>query len=101
ILKINSEGLYLEKRETKAVPNFTVDLFFESLASTFKENSVGVVLSGTGSDGARGVLDIKGNGGMVMVQSPESASFDSMPTVSISSDHPDYIGTPEQLAREL
>ena len=100
-LKINHEGLYLEERGTARTPNLAIDVFFESLANYYDEKAVGIVLSGTGSDGARGVQTIKARGGMVMVQSPQSASFDSMPNVSISSDHPDYISPPEALAKEL
>ena len=100
-LKVNQQGLYLEERGSARLPNLSIDVFFESMANTYGERAVGIVLSGTGSDGARGVQTIKARGGMVMVQSPESASFDSMPNVSISSDHPDYISPPEVLAREL
>ena len=100
-LKMNQEGLYLEERGSARTPNLSIDTFFESLANVYEEKAVGIVLSGTGSDGARGVQTIKARGGMVMVQSPQSASFDSMPNVSISSDHPDFISPPEVLAREL
>ncbi len=100
-LKINGEGLYLEERGSTKAPNLTIDVFFESLANFYEDKAIGIVLSGTGSDGARGVQTIKARGGVVMVQDPQSASFDSMPNVSISSDHPDYISTPEELAKEL
>ncbi len=101
-LKINREGLLcLEERGNSRLPNLVIDIFFESLANYFEEKAIGIVLSGTGSDGARGVQIIKARGGVVMVQSPQSASFDSMPNVSISSDHPDYISPPETLARDL
>ena len=100
-LKVDQQGLYLEERGSTRAPNLSIDVFFESMANEYGERAVGIVLSGTGSDGARGVQTIKARGGMVMVQSPQSASFDSMPNVSISSDHPDYISTPENLAKEL
>jgi two-component system, chemotaxis family, CheB/CheR fusion protein len=100
-LQLNQEGLYLEDRIASNMPNLVIDIFFESLANVKKEKAVGIILSGTGSDGAKGVQFIKAAGGMVMVQSPQSASFDSMPNVSISSDHPDYIAPPEDLAIEL
>lgn len=100
-LKVNPQGLYLEERGSERTPNLSIDVFFETLANVYEEKAVGIVLSGTGSDGARGVQAIKAHGGMVMVQSPKSASFDSMPNVSISSNHPDYISPPEVLAQEL
>ena len=100
-LKMDQEGLYLEERGSTRAPNLLIDTFLESLAYYHKEKSIGIVLSGTGSDGARGVQAIKAAGGVVMVQSPQSASFDSMPNVSITSDHPDFIAPPEELAAEL
>jgi two-component system CheB/CheR fusion protein len=60
-----------------------------------------VVLSGTDSDGALGLKAIKGEGGITMVQSPESARFSEMPRSSISNDHVDRILPPAQLANEL
>jgi two-component system, chemotaxis family, CheB/CheR fusion protein len=101
ILLMNQQGLYLKDRSASNVPNLVIDVFLETLADVKKEKAVGIILSGTGSDGARGVQAIKAAGGMVMVQSPQSASFDSMPNVSISSDHPDFIAPPEELAKEL
>jgi two-component system, chemotaxis family, CheB/CheR fusion protein len=100
-LKIEDGSLSLEDRDPNKVINYAIDNFFMQLADAYREKAIGVVLSGTGSDGARGVQIIKEKGGMVMVQSPESASFDSMPNVAISSDHPDYISSPDRLATDL
>ena len=55
-----------------------IDFFFRSLAQDQHENAICVILSGTGSDGSLGVRAIKGEGGMVMVQTPESAEYDGM-----------------------
>jgi two-component system CheB/CheR fusion protein len=56
-----------------------IDYLFRSLAQDQRERAIGIVLSGTGSDGTLGVRAIKGEGGMVMVQNPASAEFDGMP----------------------
>ena len=56
-----------------------IDFFFRSLAHDQRERAIGIVLSGTGSDGTQGVRAIKGEGGMVMAQSPDSTEFDGMP----------------------
>ena len=61
-----------------------IDFFFRSLAHDQQERSIGLVLSGTGSDGTLGIRAIKGEGGMVMVQAPESAEFDGMPQSAIT-----------------
>jgi two-component system CheB/CheR fusion protein len=100
-LKLRDTSIIPEERPAQKVINLAIDVFFETMAMVYGDKSVGIVLSGTGSDGARGVQVIKSRGGVVMVQSPQSASFDSMPTVAITSDSPDYIASPEVLAKEL
>lgn len=100
-LKITDTTLFLEQRDPRKVINLAVDTFFETLAEAYKEKAIGIVLSGTGSDGSWGVQALKGKGGMVMVLSPRSASYDSMPVVAITSDSPDYIASPDILAKEV
>jgi two-component system CheB/CheR fusion protein len=60
-----------------------IDFFFRSLAQDQRERAIGIILSGTGSDGTQGVRAIKGEGGMVMVQSPATTEFDGMPRSAI------------------
>jgi len=60
-----------------------IDFFFRSLAEDQKEKSIGIILSGMGSDGTLGLRAIKEKGGIVMVQDPVSAKFDSMPRSAI------------------
>lgn len=67
-----------------------IDFFFRSLAQDQGQRAIGVVLSGTGSDGAQGVRAIKGEGGMVMVQTPESTEYDGMPLSAIATGMVDY-----------
>ena len=57
-----------------------IDFFFRSLAQDQRERAIGIVLSGTGSDGTQGVRAIKGEGGMAMAQNPKSTEYDGMPT---------------------
>ncbi len=61
-----------------------VDELFRSLGQDQRERAIGIILSGTGSDGALGLKDIVANGGMVLVQAPESAQFDGMPRSAIA-----------------
>ena len=78
-----------------------IDYFFRSLAADQHERAVCIVLSGTGSDGTLGVRAIKGEGGMAIAQSPDTASYDGMPRSAISTGLVDYVlppqGMPEQL----
>jgi two-component system CheB/CheR fusion protein len=67
-----------------------IDFFFRSLAQDQHEKAICIVLSGTGSDGTQGVRAIKGEGGMAMVQSPDSAEYDGMPRSAISTGLVDY-----------
>jgi len=68
-----------------------IDFFFSSLAQDLKGLAIGIILSGTGSDGSQGVRAIKGEGGMVMAQSPESTEYDGMPRSAIATGLVDYI----------
>ncbi|MFW5976396.1 MAG: chemotaxis protein CheB [Bacillota bacterium] len=67
-----------------------IDDFFRSLAQDQGKRSIGVILSGTGSDGTLGVRAIKGEGGLVMVQEPASAKYDSMPRHALDTGLVDY-----------
>jgi two-component system CheB/CheR fusion protein len=78
-----------------------IDFFFRSLAQDQRERAIGIVLSGTGSDGSLGVRAIKGEGGMVMAQTPESADFDGMPRNAIATNLVDYVLPPAEMAAQL
>lgn len=78
-----------------------VDFFLRSLADDQKELAVAVILSGMGSDGSSGIRAIKENNGIVLVQNPETARFDSMPRSAIASGLVDIVAPPEKLPVEL
>jgi two-component system, chemotaxis family, CheB/CheR fusion protein len=78
-----------------------IDILFRSLAQDQHERAIGIVLSGTGSDGTLGVRAIKGEGGMVMAQIPESCEFDGMPRSAISTGMVDYELSPADMANQL
>jgi two-component system CheB/CheR fusion protein len=78
-----------------------IDLFFRSLAAEQKNFAIGVVLSGADSDGAFGLKTIKGEGGLALVQAPETATHGSMPRSSIAADHVDMVKSPADLGSEL
>ena len=79
--------------------NFPIDLFFSSLANNYGDRSVGVVLSGTGSDGTRGLEAIHDAGGVSLVQDPQTAEFDGMPLSAISTGIINQILPPRELSQ--
>ena len=81
--------------------NYPINLFFESMAEDFAERAIGVVLSGGGSDGTDGLKQISQAGGVALVQTPESAQFNSMPTNAVSSGIADKILPPRELAQAV
>jgi two-component system CheB/CheR fusion protein len=78
-----------------------IDYFFRSLAQDLKDKAICIVLSGTGTEGAMGLRAIKGEGGMVMVQEPESAKYDGMPRSAIATGIVDYVLPPEKMPEQL
>ena len=81
--------------------NLPIDIFMQSLAEDAGERSVGVVLSGTGSDGTRGLRAIKEAGGLVIVQDEEDAKFNGMPRSAISTGIVDFILPAAHIPEEL
>ncbi|TSA12991.1 MAG: PAS domain S-box protein [Comamonadaceae bacterium] len=78
-----------------------IDFFFSTLAQDQHERAIGIVLSGTGSDGTLGVRAIKGEGGMVMAQSPDSTEYDGMPRSAIATGLVDYQLPAVEMAKQL
>lgn len=100
-LEITGNAIYLHKHQTVKGLNLPIDIFFRSLASEKGKDSIGVILSGTGSDGTMGTKAIKEVGGMVMVQDETTAKFHGMPSSAISTGLVDYILSPEEMGIEL
>ena len=78
-----------------------VDYFLRTLADDQEEYAVGIILSGMGSDGSSGIRLIKEKNGIVLVQEPDTAKFDSMPRNAIGSGVVDIVAPPEKLPSEL
>jgi two-component system CheB/CheR fusion protein len=78
-----------------------IDRFFRSLAGDKEENSIGIILSGMGSDGSEGIKAIKEKNGIVLVQDPQSAKFDGMPGSAISTGLIDIIAPANELPSRL
>jgi two-component system CheB/CheR fusion protein len=82
-------------------PKPSVNSFFYSIAAERGEDVIGVILSGTGSDGAGGVRAIKAGGGLVFAQDPGSAKYAGMPQSAIETDCVDWVLPPDAIAREI
>src|SRR5262249_2075138 len=78
-----------------------IDNFFRSLAEEHKSRAIGVVLSGTLSDGALGLRAIKAEGGVTFAQDEQSAKLHDMPRAAIAAGSVDFIFPPEKIALEL
>src|SRR5262249_43311157 len=93
--------LHLVKRERPAGLHMPIDTFFRSLASELRSNAIGVILSGTASDGTLGVAAIKSEGGITFAQDSRSAKYDGLPNKAIASACIDLVLPPEKIAEEL
>ncbi len=100
-LNLFNGALLLITPPPNRVLNLPIDAFFCSLAEDQEENAIGIILSGTGSDGTRGIQAIKKAGGMVMVQDERSAKFDGMPRSAIQTGLVDYVLRPEDMPETL
>lgn len=79
----------------------SIDMFFKSLAEDNTILPIGIILSGTGSDGALGIRAIKAAGGITLAQDPESAVYDGMPFAAIETYLVDLVASSENIANEL
>ncbi|MDO9596835.1 MAG: chemotaxis protein CheB, partial [Azoarcus sp.] len=91
--------LYDAPRE--AVPRPSVTTFFSSLAADKGEDAIGVILSGTGTDGASGLREIKASGGFTFAQNPDNAKYAGMPQAAIDTGCVDWVLSAEAIAHEI
>jgi two-component system CheB/CheR fusion protein len=99
-IEVMDGHIKLLPRPTNKTSNLSIDVLFSSLAETHKENVVGIVLSGSASDGTRGLKEIKLAGGITFAQD-DSAKFSSMPKSAIAEGVVDFILSPKEMAKEL
>jgi two-component system, chemotaxis family, protein-glutamate methylesterase/glutaminase len=101
-LLVNPDGsLSLSHSELVHFVRPSADLLFESVAASYRERAIAVVLTGTGSDGSLGVGAIKKMGGTVIAQDQDSAEFFGMPSAAIKSGHADFILRLEEIPSML
>jgi two-component system CheB/CheR fusion protein len=99
-LTIANGVLKLQPRQRTGGGYRSIDIFFESLAQDQRERAIGVVLSGTATDGTLGLEAIKAEGGITFAQD-ESARYDSMPRSAVAAGVVDFVLKPEDIAKEL
>lgn len=92
--------LKLAPRSVNSIGNYAIDFFLTSLAAVYKNNAIGVILSGTATDGTLGLKAIKAEGGITFAQN-DSAKFSGMPMSAQKSGYVDLLLSPEGIAKEL
>ncbi|MEM7477056.1 MAG: chemotaxis protein CheB [Planctomycetota bacterium] len=100
-LAVSDSKLILKDRDASEGLTFPIDYFLRSLAQDAQERAIGIILSGTGSDGSRGICDIHDAGGLVIVQNEESARFNGMPRSAEDSGIADLVLPPERMKEAL
>lgn len=98
---VSDGNLHLSPRTKTEGLHMPIDHFLRSLAEIHGSKTVGIILSGTGSDGTLGLERIKHEGGLTFAQDPATAKFDGMPSSAITAGVVDFILSPEKIAGEL
>ncbi|MEO6001545.1 MAG: chemotaxis protein CheB [Opitutus sp.] len=99
-ISFSKGALTLRERPTSRAPHLSIDVLFESLARDLHEHAIGVILSGTATDGTLGLEAIKAEGGITFAQD-DSAKYDSMPRSAIAAGCVDFVLSPAKIASEL
>jgi len=98
-LRIKKHRLQLSSVDDE--PKAVIDIFLRSMAEAYGKQAIGIILSGTGSDGTLGLKAVKEYGGVTMVQDPNEAEYDGMPMNAIETDLVDFILPVRELARKV
>jgi two-component system chemotaxis response regulator CheB len=97
-LLVDAEGLALSTDEPEHFSRPSIDVLFESVADAFREEAIGVILTGASEDGAAGLARIRGNGGIAVVQDPETAARRRMPEAAIAAGSANKILALDEIA---
>ncbi len=100
-LAIVGAHLITTDREHPRPIHASIDIFLRSLAADQGPNAIGIILSGTASDGTLGLTAIKGEGGITFAQDTRSAKYDGMPASAIAAGCVDFVLPPDEIAQEL
>jgi two-component system CheB/CheR fusion protein len=100
-LTLTDGHLHLSARIVTGGQHLSIDTFFQTLGRVGKSRAIGVILSGSGSDGALGVQIIKSEGGLTFAQDEKSAKFPDMPLAAVETGCIDFVLDPPGIAGEL
>lgn len=100
-MTISDHTLQLAPRSEGRGLHMSIDHFMRALAEEQRNRAIGVLLSGSGTDGTAGLAEIQAHGGVTFAQDEESAKYDSMPRSAVSAGCVDYVLPPKAIAREL
>ena len=100
-MTITDHTLRLRPREESHGLHMSIDNFMRSLAEEYGSRGIGVVLSGSGTDGTLGIAEIQAQGGVTFAQDDGTAKYNSMPRSAVNSGSIDYVLPPKQIAQEL
>jgi len=100
-MSISDHTLHLGPREESRGAHMSVDHFMRSLAEQEGNRAIGVILSGSGSDGTMGMAEIQAHGGVTLAQDEATAKYDGMPRSAVQAGCVDYVLPPKGIAKEL
>jgi two-component system, chemotaxis family, CheB/CheR fusion protein len=100
-ISIAKGKLLLNKPPRTASPRPSINNLFTALAEDQKEKAMGIILSGTGTDGAYGLKKIEEAGGITIIQDPKTAKFGSMPQAALETANVDFVLDPEKIGEQL
>jgi two-component system, chemotaxis family, CheB/CheR fusion protein len=100
-MRIAERRLKITPRKMDKEAHMSIDHFLESLANEESDRAIGVILSGNGSDGTRGLLAIKSAGGVTFAQNEKTAKYTSMPINAVAAGCVDFVLSPSDIAKEM
>lgn len=98
---VRENKLFVDQISVFKGPKPNIDLLFQSIGESIAELAIGVIVSGTGRDGAKGIQAIKRGGGLTIVQEPQTAKYDGMPIASIQTGDVDMVLSPDRIGMEI
>lgn len=100
-IKLEGDRLFLKALPEQHGVSMPIDYFFRSLAEARREKAVGVLLTGTGADGAMGIKEVKAAGGLAVVQDPSTAEYEATPAAAVATGVVDLVAPAEELPQQI
>lgn len=100
-ITLSNDRIQLSRPSANVGPKPSVDVLLHSVAREYGRRVISIILSGTGSDGASGVVAVKNHGGFVVIQEPDTAKYSGMPISAINTGVADAVMAPEKMGDEI